>query len=71
MCLLEQVIQVIEEALRRMRVTDTERKVILETLHYCQVQQQQRLDEISDAEPPQPAEAQAQEPPDQAPSLTQ
>ena len=40
---VQQVILVIEEALKRMKVTDVERKVTLETLNYCHIQQQQRL----------------------------
>ena len=51
-----QVILVVEEALRRMRVTDNERKVTLETLHYCQQRSQQHaVEAISKADSQQPA----------------
>ncbi len=61
----------VEEALRRMRVTDLERKITLETLHYCQVQQQHKILENGVAERQEEAEARAEEPSEQARPLTQ
>lgn len=66
-----QVILVVEEALRRMKVTDIERKITLETLHYCQVQQQHKALENGVAERQQEAEAKAEEPSEEARPLTQ
>lgn len=66
-----QVILVVEEALRRMRVTDIERKITLETLHYCQVQNQHKSLENGIAERQQEAEAMVEERSEQALPLTQ
>ena len=54
-----------------MRVTDTERKITLETLHYCQVQHQQKVFENGVAERLQEAEAKLEEPIEAARPFTQ
>ena len=54
-----------------MRVTDLERKITLETLHYCQLQQQHKILENGVAERQEEAEARAEEPSEQARPLTQ
>ena len=61
----------VEEALRRMRVTDIERKITLETLHYCQLRHQHEVLENGVAERRQEAEAQAEEPSESARPFTQ
>lgn len=51
----KQVILAVEEALRRMKVTDNERKVTLETLHYCQHLYEDRKERGSEAGLEEPA----------------